>query len=522
MPASRLPSCRRARLARLFTAALVLGAFGLATGPRLHAQAAPKPANPAAATGSTTAAPATTTGEPVQSLEKFTVTGSYIPTNETAFTAGASPVVRIDRKVIDETGLNTVTEVLQQVTISNGGSVPISNNATGFTPAATSASLRGLGPDATLVLINGRRVAPYPIGNSGTTAFVDLNSIPLAAVESVEILKDGASAIYGADAVAGVINIKMKRGLDGTQVMLNYGNTTNKDSSEFSAALITGVQTEKASAMLGFNYYKRNAIYNQDRSYSAVPPFLSTNSSPLNLEITPAAAQAAGIVLTPDLAARPTIFAASPAASSNNGTTPPNGYTVGAGRSSTFNFNEFSMSYPRRDNRGMFAYAERKLFNSDNVKGYVDLTYQKANTENQLAPSATGNFTTAGQVELVIPARTANPLPLPDRTGRVAVAGAFNPFNPFNVDITGGTRTPGGIRQPHLPQHDRLVADHRRPQGRKPRGQVELRRGLQLLGGAQHVARHARLLQPLQPPAQRERLLLPAGQPGLSRHHRAV
>ena len=151
-------------------------------------------------------------------METFTVTGSYIPTNETAFTAGVSPVIRIDQKVIDESGLSNVTELLQRVTVSNGGAVPISNNGTGFTPAATSASLRGLGPEATLVLLNGRRVAPYPIGNSGTTAFVDLNTIPLSSVDTIEVLKDGASAIYGADAVAGVINIKMRRGFDDSAV----------------------------------------------------------------------------------------------------------------------------------------------------------------------------------------------------------------------------------------------------------------------------------------------------------------
>src|SRR3954469_22362778 len=177
-------------------------------------------------TTTTTTTTTTPTGEKGEKLEKFVVTGSYIPTNETAFSAGISPVVRIDQKVIDESGLTMTSELLQRITVSNGGTVPISNNATGFTPAASSISLRGLGSEATLVLINGRRVATYPVGNSGTTAFVDLNSIPLASVESIEILKDGASAIYGADAVAGVVNIKMKRGMDGSTVMVNYGNTT--------------------------------------------------------------------------------------------------------------------------------------------------------------------------------------------------------------------------------------------------------------------------------------------------------
>src|SRR5262245_45368035 len=114
MPASRLPSCRRALRARLFTPVLVSCLLSLGTGARLLAQAAPTPPGsaPAAKSTTTSGTTAAAASEPVQSLEKFTVTGSYIPTNKTAFTAGASPVVRIDRKVIDETGLNTVSEVL--------------------------------------------------------------------------------------------------------------------------------------------------------------------------------------------------------------------------------------------------------------------------------------------------------------------------------------------------------------------------------------------------------------------------
>jgi len=201
------------------------------------------------------------------------------------------------------------------------------------------------------------------------------------------------------------------------------------------------VQTDKASALVGFNYYKRNAIFNKDREYSAVPPFLSSNSSPLNLNITRAAALAAGVPASSLPAGTgQSIKATSPATTSNNGATPATGYTYGTGNASAFNFNEFSMSYPRRDNRGLFAYVDRKIFNLDNIRGYVDLTYQNAVTENQLAPSATGNFTTAGQTELVIPARTTSPLPLPDGRARAAVAGAFNPFNPFNVDIAGTSR----------------------------------------------------------------------------------
>jgi iron complex outermembrane recepter protein len=378
-----------------------------------------------------------TEGE-TQSLERFVVTGSYIPTTETAFSAGVAPVVRLDRKVIDQSGFNTAAELLQRVTVSNGGSVPISNNATGFTPAGTSVSLRGLGPEATLVLINGRRVAAYPVGTDGTTAFVDLNSIALSAVDSIEILKEGASALYGADAVAGVINIKMRRGIDGSEAFVSYGNTTNKDSSEVTASIITGAQTDRANVLVGVNYYSRNAIFNSDREYSAVPPFLSTNSSPLNLQISREAALEAGVPAS-QLPDRGSFYANSGIGTNNNGQLPASAYEFTAGRNSFYNYNETAQSFPERKNMGFFAFGERKVFGTDNLWLYADLSYQNAKTQNELAPSATGNFTGAG-TEIVIPARTANPLPTVDGRTRAAPAGAYNPFNPFNLDITGGTR----------------------------------------------------------------------------------
>ncbi len=382
-------------------------------------------------------APVAADDEP-QKLEKFVVTGSYIPTTETAFTAGASPVVRLDRKVIEQSGFTSTSELLQRVTISNANSVPISNNATGFTPAATSISLRGLGPEATLVLINGRRVAVYPVGTGGTTAFVDLNTIPLSAVESIEVLKDGASALYGADAVAGVVNIKMRRGFDGSEAAITYGNTTDEDSSEVVASFITGTQSDRTNILVGANYSKKNAIFARDRAYSEVPPFLSSNSSPFNLQITREAALEAGVPESA-LPSGATFYANSGTGAGNNGLLPATSYQYSSGRASAYNFNETAGAYPDRENLGAFAFAERQVFGTDNIVAYLDASYQRARTENQLAPSATGNFSGSG-VELVIPARTATPLALPDGRERAAVAGAYNPFNPFNVDITGGTR----------------------------------------------------------------------------------
>jgi len=385
-------------------------------------------------------------------LEKFVVTGSNIPTTEVAGEARTFPVQTIDRKSIEASGIFNTTELLQKMTLSNGGSVPLSNNATGFTPGGTSTSLRGLGPDTTLVLINGRRVAPYPVGQSGTTAFVDLNTIPLAAIERIEVLKDGASATYGADAVAGVVNIILRRNYDGAVATVNYGNTTDRDSSDFSANIVYGVRSDTGSLTFGANYQQRQAIFNRDRDYSAVPPFLSSNSSPPNFQLTRAAVEQAlglapGSPITingvPNTTTNTFFGSTFAVKDTNQGNVPASQYTYSTGRTSTFNFNEFSGSYPQINRRGMFAAWERDFFGKS-AQFYGDAFYQDVTQYDELAPYATGNFATPGQTTIVIPARTPNPFltaaEIAAGQGRTAAAGAFNPFNPFNQDISGSSR----------------------------------------------------------------------------------
>jgi iron complex outermembrane recepter protein len=402
---------------------------------------------------------AAASNEEAVKLEKFVVTGSNIPSTETTAEARTFPVATIDRRLIEQSGLMNTTELLQKMTLSNGGSVPFTNNATGFTPGGTSTSLRGLGPDATLVLVNGRRMPFYPIGTGGTTAFVDLNSIPLQAIERIEVLKDGASAVYGADAVAGVVNIIFRKGYDGAEASVTYGNTTDKDSSEFTANLMYGVTTDKSSIMVGANYYNREPIFQRDRSYSATPPFLSSNSSPPNFQLTRATVlEALGLPAgsaVPGIAAGVDVFfgtsgpnvagTLNPAPgnqnANNQGNVPANLYTFSTGRRSTFNFNEFAGSFPEITRKGAFASWERSW--GENVKTYGDMFFSQVHQIDELAPYATGNFETPGQTTIVIPARTPNPILTPTEVAigrRTAATGAFNPFNPFNQDISGTSR----------------------------------------------------------------------------------
>ena len=444
--------------------------------------------------------------------DRIIVTGSNIPTAEEV---GANPVLTIGRDLIDKSGERTAAELIKNLPEANANGVPISNNATGFTPGASSISLRGFEPDATLVLIDGRRVAPYPIGADGTQSFVDLNSIPTAAIQSIEVLKDGASAIYGADAVAGVVNIKFRHNYHGVAATVEYGNTLDKDSGEFNASIIFGAGDEKTLVTGVINFYHRNSIANRDRGFSAKPPFLSTNASPYNLELSrpsvlaalklppdpitnlnPATypqyyttteptktesshsfLNAAGLALIggpegmnlaqiPGVPNTETVYSdkgmelgvdVGPtkffghAPFGTNGIEPVSQYVFTQGREVRFNFNQFSLSFPDTERYGGFVNTEHKVW-GDQLVAYADLFYQDVKVHNELAASATGDFIATGFPTLVIPpqnpADAKNPAtgqpfgtiggPSADEVG--APPGAFNPFNPFQQFISGGSR----------------------------------------------------------------------------------
>jgi iron complex outermembrane recepter protein len=374
------------------------------------------------------------------STERVIVTGSNIPTAEEV---GPNPVLNINRDLINKSGEQTVEELLRDLPVANANGVPVSNNENGSNTAvgAATIALRGFDARATLILVNGRRVAPYPIGNKGQVVFVDLNSIPQAAIESIEILKDGASTTYGADAVAGVVNIKTRHDYKGAEATVEYGNTTEDDSGLFSSSVIFGVGNGTTTNISGtMNYYHRNSIANRDRSYSAVPPFLSSNASPYNLQLDKLAVAEAGGAIVPD--ANPTEFAHSPFGT--NGLAPASAYTYTPGRSNTFNFNQFSLSFPSTERYGGYVAFDHKIA-GDQMVIYGDMLYQNVKTHNELAAPATGSFQTAGQTTLAIPPRVPNPAgttpfggPTYSDTG--VTPGAFNPFNPFNQIISGGTR----------------------------------------------------------------------------------
>src|SRR5438874_5108899 len=248
---------------------LILASNALAQNPP------PPPPPPGAA-----AAPAPAPG--AAEVERVIVTGSNIPTAEEV---GPNPVFNLNRDLINKAGAGTTTEqLLQRLPIMNGSNVPVNNNGTGQSGPAGSAAiaLRGLDPGATLVLVDGRRVAPFPGAANSGYGFVDLTTIPITAVQSIEILKDDASTTYGSDAVAGVVNLKLYKDYRGAQVTIQYGNSaTNNgingngtDDAEYRGDILFGTGDDKTSITGDIFYYKHHDMFNHDRSNSLTPPFL--------------------------------------------------------------------------------------------------------------------------------------------------------------------------------------------------------------------------------------------------------
>jgi len=373
--------------------------------------------------------------------ERVIVTGSNIPTAEEV---GVNPVDIYNRETMSKSGQRTTEQFLQSLPTVNANIIPQSNNENGSNTAvgAATIALRGFDARATLILIDGRRVAPYPTGNNPglvNVMFVDLNSIPAAAIDSIEILKDGASTTYGADAVAGVVNIKLRHDYqNGAEAAVQYGNTEHEDSGESIASAVFGVGNDTTNVTGVLNYYRRNDIFQHDRAYSNIPPFLSSNASPYNLSLSSdVAAAAGGANLNPG----GTEFAAAP--DLTNGLAPASAYKYGLGRLNHFNFNMTASSFPSSERYGGYLAADHKIF-GDQMVLYADGYYENVQVHNEAAPPATGNFQTKGQVTLAIPPRSPlggiSPPNTPTFNETGVPADAFNPFNPFEQIISGATR----------------------------------------------------------------------------------
>lgn len=203
------------------------------------------------------------TEDETQVLEEVLVTGSRISRSQFD---GPSPVVTLDSEDFQAEGFTTVYEAINSLTQTYGNTQD-DQFAGGFTQNANTVDLRGLGPGRTLVLINGRRTTDYPLPFNGQSNLVNLASIPVAAVDRVEILAGGASAIYGSDAVAGVINIVMRQEVEGVDVRLRLGDTTEGGGESQRLQVVGGLNGDNFHFTYALEYFNRDPIWGYQRDF---------------------------------------------------------------------------------------------------------------------------------------------------------------------------------------------------------------------------------------------------------------
>ena len=178
-----------------------------------------------------------------------------------------SPVQVISQEEMVREGYTTINEVLRDITANNNGLLT-QGFSRAFAGGASGVSLRGLGVGATLVLIDGLRMSPYPLSDDNQRSFVDVSNIPFSAVERIEVLLDGASAIYGADAIGGVVNIILKKSHTGTGLVLDGGSTTKGGGTMYHASVIQGFgkPADKYNGFIALEYRQQDEITLSDRS----------------------------------------------------------------------------------------------------------------------------------------------------------------------------------------------------------------------------------------------------------------
>ena len=196
-------------------------------------------------------------GEEAKTLDRIEVTGSRLKRAEIE---GAVPVIVIDRASIDATGDVSVADVLRDSTFASFGNFRPQSGSSAQSLATV--DLRGLGSGRTLVLIDGRRAPTNPMSASSGS---DLNAIPLAAVERIEILSDGASAVYGSDAIGGVVNIILRKDFNGAELRYGYGSTniTGGDLEDVSA--VFGTSSDRGRLIGGASYSSRGMVFTRDQ-----------------------------------------------------------------------------------------------------------------------------------------------------------------------------------------------------------------------------------------------------------------
>ncbi len=387
---------------------------------------------------------------PTLQMEAFEVTGSHLKRIEAE---GPQPTASYAQADIVARGFLSTGDFVQSLSFNSGTTnsigVPAANPVSNvpFARAAVTMNPRGLGANRFLVLLDGKRPSSYGLADNRGGAVFDFNSLPAEAIESIEYLKDGASAIYGSDAIAGVMNIKLRRGFRGLTTSAMAGNTFGHDTFTRSLGLLAGDTTSRGSYLVNVTWFKQNSNFapDYDRSkstdYSAfgTPRGQNNNSPsnfPFNVTLTAAQAAAAGyaggagfyVVNNGTPVANPARTDFNRAGANQNAATNANRYEFAPATQLT----------PDQENLGALFRVKQAL--TERIEGSVLFLFNKNRTGIVYTPISINSrsIVNADGTFLTIPANNPyNPFgfALDDFRGR----GNFGPLRTFNVESTGGT-----------------------------------------------------------------------------------
>lgn len=368
-------------------------------------------------------------------LEAIQTTGSRI---RRVYTEGSSPVYTLTREDLERTGETNIADILQQLTtggsalntrLNSSGNFGFPPSGAGVGAGAAAVNLRHLGAQRTLVLVNGLRWINESSA-SGVSSIVDLNTIPLAIVERIEILEDGASAVYGTDAIGGVVNIILRDEMNGGEALAYFGQFDEGDGESIRAEATIGGTFDKLSIIV-------NASYNNDRRISAGDREISSFPVPG----TGVTRGSSGTPNTRFIFNPPEANAVCPLIDSNddgvpdtpfcnittpNGSSFPNGANfpddfIGFTNENRFNFSPFNLLATPNERTSVYTQLNYQV--SNNVNLYFRGMFNERTSTNQAAPEP---------IFLGPGAGTGNPL-----ADDITIS-ASNPFNPFGIDLISG------------------------------------------------------------------------------------
>jgi len=338
---------------------------------------------------------------------------------------------------IDKRGAVTVGDWLQSLPMNNGGVNSFASNPTSDASARQGLNFRGLGGSASLVLVNGRRIAPMGLLDGSSLPF-DIGALPLGALESVEVLLDGSAAIYGADAVGGVVNLRTRRDFNGGQAKVAFRQFEDTDWSRREASLVQGISRDRYSLLLALDYAANNDVRFADRPVSRTEDLRgvggrdlrSTGAYPafVTLPFTGVPAELAGkLVGLGSINQVGVVTWAEPvtnARAQDFVEVPPNVLPDGSPRPgdsrTAFDQAPYTSMIPAEETVGLWLSGRAKL--SENVEIFADLAWRHRVQDGAIQP-------------VTVSLRSEGAQGVGDGPDGRVILPASSPFNPFGVDL---------------------------------------------------------------------------------------